>query len=156
MNIQTERGFTLIELMVAISLFMFVTGIVGYNWISGMVTNENNRNLFVAMNQVQQKMEEIKNYRTLETLDEIRTAYNGKTFQLSNFPTNRGSIEVLQVAGVPSGQLYRVSIEVSWRQQNGRITGEDANLNGALNVGEDANANGRLDSPAQAVSYVSP
>jgi hypothetical protein len=43
--------------------------------------------------------------------------------------------------------LLQVTTSFSWQEKNGRVIGEDKNLNGVLNVGEDANGNGVLDSP---------
>jgi len=47
-------------------------------------------------------------------------------------------------------RLLEVIITVCWRQSDGRLFGEDANLNGVLDTGEDTlTVNNRLDSPAQ-------
>ena len=50
----------------------------------------------------------------------------------------------------PGGySLLEIVITISWRTRDGRIFGEDTNLNGALDAGEDKNSNGRYDSPVQ-------
>jgi len=52
-------------------------------------------------------------------------------------------------------RLLEVILTVSWKQRDGRIIGEDLNLNGILDAGEDANSNGRLDSPSELRSLIS-
>ncbi len=47
-----------------------------------------------------------------------------------------------------------VTVTFCWRQSNGRLMGEDSNLNGALNTGEDVNGNGTIDSPVQLIAYI--
>ncbi len=53
-------------------------------------------------------------------------------------------------------RLLEVVITVCWQQPDGRVFGEDANLNGVLDAGEDINpANGIMDSPAQLRVFLS-
>jgi hypothetical protein len=49
---------------------------------------------------------------------------------------------------------FKIRIVACWRNQNGRVIGEDKNLNGTLDAGEDLDGNGLIDSPAVIESYV--
>jgi len=51
-------------------------------------------------------------------------------------------------------RLFKIKITCSWQEREGRVIGEDKNLNGQLDTGEDTNGNGELDSPLQIVSYI--
>ena len=50
--------------------------------------------------------------------------------------------------------LLHVSVVFCWKQPNGRVLGEDKDLDGQLDVGEDMNSNGRLDSIVQIETYI--
>jgi len=153
---KSKSGYTLLELIIGIAVFVTVVIAISYAFLRGLALNESARNLNQAMYALQQKTEEIKNFKTQASLEEMRLAYDNQTFQLTNFQTNRASIEILNVAGIPIGQLYRLSVQVSWQDKAGHIIGEDLNLDGVLNVGEDVNGNGRLDSPAQVFTFLAP
>ncbi|MBI5554451.1 MAG: prepilin-type N-terminal cleavage/methylation domain-containing protein [Elusimicrobia bacterium] len=51
-------------------------------------------------------------------------------------------------------RLLEVVITVCWRAKDGRIIGEDTNLNGVLDAGEDMNANSELDSPVKFRGFI--
>ena len=53
------------------------------------------------------------------------------------------------------GRLFEAKITASFKLPNGRIIGEDKNLNGILDAGEDLNGNGELDSPVFLKSFIS-
>jgi len=53
------------------------------------------------------------------------------------------------------GRLFEAKITAHFKLPNGRIIGEDKNLNGILDAGEDLNGNGELDSPVFLKSFVS-
>ncbi|PIQ86028.1 MAG: hypothetical protein COV74_06240 [Candidatus Omnitrophica bacterium CG11_big_fil_rev_8_21_14_0_20_45_26] len=149
-------GFTLIELMIGIAIFVGVAITIGLAFLRGLALNESSQNLGHVIYRLQQKAEEVKNFKTVSTLEEVLNAYNGQSFQLTDLGDNRGTIEILGVGGVPPGQLYRMAIEISWRDKDGHVIGEDLDLDGVLDIGEDIDGNGRLDSPAQIVTYLSP
>ncbi len=69
---------------------------------------------------------------------------------LPNLPfTAKGQVRVQDVDGQPNAvRVVEVRVVVCWRSQ-GRVIGEDVNLNGVLDAGEDqGTANGLIDSPA--------
>jgi type II secretory pathway pseudopilin PulG len=153
---KNTSGFTIVELLLGVALFIAVAGSMAFAFLKSVSINESGQMMVEAMYRLQQKAEEIKNFDYQASVEETRLAYDGQSFQLANFPDNVGTIEMLNVAGVPPGQLYRLSIQLSWLDKDGHVMGEDSNLDGVLNLGEDINGNNRLDSPAQIVTYVSP
>jgi prepilin-type N-terminal cleavage/methylation domain-containing protein len=75
--------------------------------------------------------------------------YNNKMWLIGGYKGAAAQKDIWYSTGY--NRLLEVVITVCWKQPNGRIFGEDANLNGILDVGEDKSnpPNGRLDSPAQ-------
>ena len=47
--------------------------------------------------------------------------------------------------------LYVVRVAFCWQEKNGRIFGDDLDLDGVLDGGEDKNGNGFIDSPVQII-----
>ena len=145
----TNRGFTLPELMIS-ALILGVT-FVGLllTFVKCMELNELSRNSMTAVAAAKSKMEEIKN----ADLNQIYTSYNNVSFDVTGFSS--ANAKGVSYVNNSNPDLLLVTISVCWKQKNGRIIGEDANLNGAYNVGEDTiTANGTIDSPAQVVGYV--
>jgi len=50
--------------------------------------------------------------------------------------------------------LLEVEVDVSWRNRDGRVIGEDTNLNGQIESGEDLVNIGKLDSPVKIITYL--
>ncbi len=155
-----KSGFTLIELMIgAAVLIIALVGLLA-TYTGSFNLNETARNLTIAMNVNQEKLEEIRNH----DFDSIVTDYSsggspGDTFSPSLLDGS-GIIEVINdgsdvPAGVTSPDLIQVTITISWRQKGNRVIGEDANLDGTWDAGsEDANGNGQFDSPAQVITLI--
>ncbi len=107
-------------------------------------------NLTAAMVAAQDKMEEIKNHNySLITTDYASAGTPGNTFSLSN-PAGMGVIYI----DSSNANLLQIEINVSWRNKDGRVVGEDADLDGAIDAGEDADGNNKLDSTARIVSNI--
>jgi len=51
-------------------------------------------------------------------------------------------------------RLLKIKITCCWKEKEGRVIGEDKNLNGQLDSGEDINGNGELDSLIKLVTYI--
>ncbi len=138
-------SFTLVELLIASVVFILTLVGILLSYMKCVELNEHSRNLSIAMRGLESRFEDIKN----TPFSQIKTSYNQVTFTNAN-------LNGTGVSGVDDTNpaLLRVSMSFSWRQSNGRIMGEDANLNGQLNAGEDKNGNGVLDSPAQLISYI--
>ncbi|HAZ09569.1 MAG: hypothetical protein A2047_01885 [Omnitrophica bacterium GWA2_41_15] len=138
-----EHGFTLIELMISVSvLIVALAGLLGV-FAHLISLNENSSKLTLAVAACQTKLEEIRN----STFSNTYATYNGASFNPQGFTSGeaKGAISINN----SNPNLLQVYISVSWRTRSNRIIGEDRNLNGALNAGEDSNANNRLDSPGQ-------
>lgn len=146
--VKYEHGFTLLELMISVSvLIVALAGLLGV--FAHLVSlNENSSKLTLAVAACQAKLEEIRN----STFSNIYTTYNGASFNPQGFASSeaKGAISVNN----SNPNLLQVYISVSWRTRSNRVVGEDRNFNGALNAGEDSNSNARLDSPGQLVTLM--
>ncbi|MDP2938771.1 MAG: type II secretion system protein [Candidatus Omnitrophota bacterium] len=140
-----SAGFTLMELMIAAMILAFVLVSLLASFIACLDLVEISKNTSIAINNAQNKLEEIKN----TSYAQIKNNYNNIAFNVVGI-TGKG----VSYVDDTNPELLEVMISISWKQRNGRIIGEDLNLNGALNVGEDTNANGKLDSPAEIVTYI--
>lgn len=154
-----KSGFTLIELMIgAAVLIIALVGLLA-TYTGSFNLNETARNLTIAMNVNQEKLEEIRDH----DFDSIVTDYSsggspGDTFSPSLLDGS-GIIEIIDDRSDPgeltSPDLIQVTITISWRQKGNRVIGEDANLDGTWDAGsEDANGNGQFDSPAQVITLI--
>ncbi len=150
-------GFTLIELLLTINILAFCLCGVLLTYINMFILSDLSRDITLATNSLQAKMEEIKktNFDNLSSL-------NGTTFNIAGFASSdaKGRIEVYNVTlrPTPTETLKRVRIVVCFKSR-GRIIGEDKNLNGILDSGEDKNMPGedgynRLDSPMELLTLI--
>lgn len=140
-----NRAFTLIELMIAAAILVGAfLGILGV-FTGCFNLNELTRNLTISLNGAQAEMESIRNL----SFDSISAG----TFEIAGIADadSEGIVEVDDT----DPALLKVTITVCWRQNSGRIIGEDSDLNGEFVLGtEDENENGKLDSPAQMVTLM--
>ena len=126
-----------------IIILVFLGMLLGF--IKCLELHELSRNSFVALTAVKTKMEDIKN----TALTDLVTTHNNVTFTSADL-TGMG----VSYVDNTNADLFEITVVFCWRQKNGRVIGEDQNLNGQLDGGEDANGNGRLDSPVEVVSYI--
>lgn len=103
------------------------------------------RNSSAAVNACKNRIASIED----TAFDQVLGTYNNTTFTA---PGVNGT-GVTYVTSVDV-DLLQVTLVFCWREKNGRIMGEDTNINGVLNGGEDANGNGVLDSPVELTTYV--
>jgi len=136
-------GFSLAELLIAASILIFVFAGVLLTFIRCSQLESITRNYTTSLLVTKNRMAQIKN----SAFNQISLNYNGTTFAT-------GGVDGIGVSYIDSTNpdLYQVVITFCWQEQNGRVFGEDLNLNGQLDVGEDQNGNGRLDSPVQIIS----
>lgn len=146
-------GFTLVEVMIAVTILAVASGGLIAAFTGCFTVNEGARNSTIAINGAQKKMEEIRNY----DFDDIYSDYNGATFEVAGLheegsENKEGSI----VVDNTNSNLLKVTVTVCWKQKDGRIFGEDSDLDGILDAGEgeDSNENGKLDSPVQLVTWM--
>ncbi len=149
MSTQNKKisGFTLLELMIgAAVLIEALVGLIAA-YTGCFTLNEEARNLTIAINGAQDKMEEIRNL----SFNQI-AAQDGTNFEIDGLSDtdSEGIVEV----DSSNPDLLVVIVSICWRQKGGRIIGEDSNLNGDLDAGEDANGNNQLDSPVRLVTLM--
>ncbi len=141
---RTEKGFTLVELLVAAAIVLVVAGGFFHLLVLSFELNETSRNLTLALHGAEAKLEEMRN--------SINIAGEEGPFGGTNYFSSTNMTGTVVV--VTNSSPYLVTVVVSWTQRGGRIIGEDDNLNGFLDTGEDDNLNGRLDSPAEIVTLM--
>ncbi|MFA5089165.1 MAG: prepilin-type N-terminal cleavage/methylation domain-containing protein [Candidatus Omnitrophota bacterium] len=141
----SSKGFTLVEVIIsaAVLLLTFVGILTSY--IRCLELTELSRNTSIAVNAARSRMEDIKNTQ----FGQIASDYHNVTFTASGLT----GIGVTYVDS-SNPDLLRVTAVFCWRQSNGRVIGEDINLNGQVNSGEDQNGNGLLDSSVRLVSNI--
>jgi Tfp pilus assembly protein PilV len=145
---KNNKGLNLLELMTATAVLVIaVCGLLAI-FTKLLALNENARRLTLAMTSAHEKMEEIRD----SNFDTLYSAYNGTRFDPRGLPPADAEGNVTVINTDPS--LLKIYVTVSWKGRSDKITGEDLNLNGALDPGEDLNGNNRLDSPAGIVSLM--
>ncbi|MDP2653791.1 MAG: prepilin-type N-terminal cleavage/methylation domain-containing protein [Candidatus Omnitrophota bacterium] len=137
-------GFTLVELMVTVGIVVTVIVILLQLFVYNSLLAGLAGNMSYAMSEAQAKMEEIRN----SDYSQITTSYAsggtpGNTFDLS-LATGKGIIYI----DSSTADLLQVDVVVCWRGKDGRVIGEDKNLNGTLDTGEDADGDGKIGSSA--------
>jgi len=141
------NAFTLMELMVAALILAIVLVGLLASYATCFNLNEIAQNTAFAVNACAKKTEEIKNFANF---DQIKTTYHDVSFPPDNL-TGSG----VSYVDDTNPDLLVITVTVCWRQKNGRIIGEDADLDGGFDPGEDTiTVNGMLDSVAQVVTYL--
>lgn len=109
------------------------------------------RNMTLAMTEAQDKLEEIRNHPFNQIPADYGTGSAGEEFDLS-LVTGKGVVSI----NTNNPKLLKVRVVVCWQNQNGRVIGEDKNLDGELDSTEDAagNNDGVIDSSAVIESYI--
>lgn len=144
-NLSTTSGFTLAELVVAAGIMGVVVAGILVSYIRCMELNEASQNKSLAVKAARHQMEIIKN----TAYANLVATYHNVPFAVTGF-TGQG----ISYVTVLDAKNTQVVVSVSWRQKNGRVYGEDKNLNGVINAGEDANVDGMLNSPVDIVTRI--
>lgn len=149
-----SKGFSLAEVLVAAAIFLIIIVGVLLVFVVSSALNELSKNMTLAMVESQSKLEEIRNH----SFDLIMTDYSsggtpGNIFNLTSL-NGKGAIYISNTMPPANVNLLRVKIVACWQESNGRIIGEDINLNGSLDPAEDLNGNSELDSLANIISFV--
>ncbi len=139
------KGFSLVEILIASGIFLLAFVGILMSYLTCLDLAQFSKNTSIAVRAVQGRMETIRN----TPVNQIKATYDRVTFATSGLT----GIGVSYVDDT-NPSLLTVTITFCWKQPNGRIVGEDTNLNGVLDTGEDKNSNSILDSPAQIVTKV--
>jgi Tfp pilus assembly protein PilV len=142
---QNKKGFTVVEIMIAILVLLPVLIAIVLTLVRSMELAELNRNSAIALWDVKSKLAEIEN----TPFSQIAANFDNVTF----ISPDLTGVGVTYVNNINSSML-EVTATFSWTQKGGRIVGEDRNLNGQINGGEDINSNGILDSPVTLTTYI--
>jgi type II secretory pathway pseudopilin PulG len=143
--LSTANGFTLAELIVAAGIMAVVFAGILMSYVRCMELNEASQNKSMAVKAARSQMELIRN----SNYNNLVANYHGVTFNVTGF-VGKG----VSYVTVLDAKNTRVIVSVSWRQKNGRVYGEDKNLNGVLNAGEDKNSDSMLNSPVDITTRV--
>jgi len=144
-KIPNNNGATLIEVLVASALLILAVSGILISYLRCMELTETARNMSRAVQAAQSRMEQIRS----TTYANIVSTHDNVGFAIPGL--NGYGVSYVDDSQI---DLLLVTISVSWEQKNGRICGEDQNLNGVLDSGEDANSNGILDSSVMLMDRV--
>ncbi len=155
MNMTDKRliknsGFTLVELMIVAGILAVVfTGMLNL-FIFTSVQAEMAGNKTLAISAAQDKLEEIRDHDYDDiVIDYAGGGTPGNTFNTVGL-TGKGAVYV----NSSNTELLVIKVVVSWRNKYNRLIGEDADLDGVLDVGEDLDSNGELSSPITLISMI--
>lgn len=117
-SFQSPQGFTLVEVLIAVGILAIVIVGLLQLFVSCSALAEAAGNTTFALNEAQNKLEEIRNH----SFDSIAADYAsggtpGNTFTLGSL-NGTGTVETSQVGG--SSELLQIRIDVSWQNKNGR------------------------------------
>lgn len=166
----SNRGFTLPELMLAVSVLLIaILGLLA-SYISCIALGMTAKNITIALNGAKAKIEEIRNSSFYTVVGDYSPGgAQGNSFHINNWPEAAGHCGAVEIVNPTTGtklntdptanpglNLYEVRVTVSWREKGNRIIGEDTNFDGDLDAGagEDAISNGQLDSPVKIVTLI--
>jgi prepilin-type N-terminal cleavage/methylation domain-containing protein len=152
-----KRGFTMIELMLAVAILAFTITAILVGYVNCSVLTEHNRKFAQAMNIAREFIEErVKAVYSWDPTIFGEWWDNGGNSSTTFIPNDSlkdhwnldgSAVIYMDNLIMPSGNLIHIKVIVCWRDRNGRVVGEDKNLNASVDVGEDINGNGQLDSP---------
>lgn len=144
-TLKNSNGMTLIEILISTLILssLFVGAV--YVFIKCMELSEAARNTQTATLICRNRMNQIE----AGAYNQIYATYNQATFTSADL----NGIGVSYIDN-SDPDVLKVTSVFCWRQSNGRIYGEDLNLNGQIDGSEDANNNGQLDSPVKLVTFV--
>lgn len=153
--LRAKAGFTLIEVVLAVGILVFVLCGILATYISCFELIATSKNMTLATNAAQRRIEEIRDYNFYN----IYNDYNNQTFTVDEIaPGNsKGVIRIINLPG--TSDILAVVVSVSWRQRGNRIIGGDRNLNGVLDTGEPfvtIYSTNIIDSPVELVTLITP
>lgn len=150
LKLQTNRGFTLTEVLVSAAILVVVSVGLIQVFLRASALSSLSGNMTIAMSEAQDKIEEIRNHDfDLIMTDYVSGGTPGDIFSLSEV-TGTGKIYISNA----NPDLLEMEVVISWQEKDDRVIGEDQDLDGVLDAGEDINGNGQLDSTARIITYL--
>ena len=144
-TLHNKQGFSFAELLTVTLILVFVFAGVLITFFRSIELSSISSNSSAALLVTRNRMVQIKD----SAFTQIFANFNNATFTTPGL-TGMG----VSYVDNSDPNLYQVRIAFCWQERNGRVFGEDLNLNGLLDGGEDQNGNGFIDSPVQIISYV--
>lgn len=140
-----SSGFSLAELLVTVGILVVVIVVLLQLFVYNSVLAELSGNMGYVLSDAQTKLEEIKNSDfSLITTNYASGGTPGNTFDLSQ-GQGKGVIYI----DSSNANLLQITVVICWKNKDGRVIGEDADLDGVLDVGEDLPpTNSKIDSKA--------
>ncbi|OGX08758.1 MAG: hypothetical protein A2Z88_00815 [Omnitrophica WOR_2 bacterium GWA2_47_8] len=154
LHFKDRNGFSLVEVLVTAGIVVLVSLGLFRVFITCSLLAEMAGNLTTAIVEAEDKMEEIRNV----AFDTIVGSYSsggtpGNTFTIPSFNA-MGVVNIDPTTSPNNADLLKVEVNVSWRNKDGRVVGEDKDLDGTIDGGEDINSNNILDSTAKIITYI--
>lgn len=140
-----RAGFSLPELLFSLVILLPLFAGAMLVLVRCLALNELSVNTSSALLAVRNRMHDIEN----TAFNQIIANYHQQTF---TSPDLAGT-GVSYVQAI-SGDLLTVTVSFCWQEANGRLMGEDADLDGVLDFGEDLNGNNMLDSPVTIATVI--
>ena len=140
-----SKGFTLMELMIATLIISLVFIGIVLCFVRCMELSELARNSSNAVLASKSRLAEIEN----TAFNQIVNTYNNVTFTTPGL----NGIGTTTVDGT-NPDLLIVTVTFCWKQKNGRMIGEDADLNGQMLGSEDTDGDGIFDAPVKLVTAI--
>jgi len=139
-----KNGLTLVELLIAMAILILAVGGILLSYIRCIELNETAKNSSLAVQAAKSRMELIKS----TTFGQIKATYD-----MNSFDPNGLNGKGISYIDDSNPEFLKITVSVSWQQKNGRVYGEDLNLNGIIDGSEDG-GDGILDSPVELVNYI--
>lgn len=143
---ENHNGVTLPEIMIATVVFSIAFIGLLTTYLRCAELNDQARNMSMATTAAKSRMEQIKN----TAFNQIVANHHNNSWATTTPANGYGFSYVDDTVS----DLLEIRVSICWQNKDGRIIGEDTNLNGVLNAGEDVNGNGMIDSSVQLVSYI--
>lgn len=134
-----QAGVSLLEVLVAAGILVIVLVGLFRLFIYCQELADLGRNMTLAVAEAQGKMEEIRNHPYADiTADYASGGTPGNTFNLTQV-NGKGVITI----DASNNKLLGIKVVVCWQNHNGRVIGDDKDLDGVVDAGD---ANGVIDS----------
>ena len=141
-----NQGFTIPEILITVLILLPIFIGTMYVFIQCMGFRAMARNSSYAVLACKDKMAEIEN----TGFAGIAGTFDNTTFTSADVTDGKGVVYVDD----SQPNVVGVTVSFSWKERNGRLFGEDADLDGQIDNGEDINGNNMLDSPVEFTTVI--